>query len=44
MMELQSYYVELRASKQELEIFHIHDFQQVIANIKWFNQKPDIKN
>ena len=43
MTGLQSYYVELRASKQKLEIFHTPFLQQVIAGIRRFNEEPDVK-
>ena len=43
MTGLQSYYVELGASKQELEIFHTPVLQRIIAAIRRFIGEPDAK-
>ena len=43
MTGLRSYYVELGASKQELEIFHTPVLQRIIAGIRRFNGEPDAK-
>lgn len=43
MTRLQSYYMDLRASNQKLEKFHTPVLQQVIASIRRFNRKSDIK-
>lgn len=43
MTGLRFYYVELRISKQNFEIFHTLVFLQVIAGIRHFNKKPNVK-
>lgn len=43
MTGVQSYYVELGTSKEDLEIFHTPLLEQVIASIRRFNGEPNIK-
>lgn len=43
MTGVRSYYVELGASKEDLEIFHTPLLERVIAGIRRFNGEPNVK-
>lgn len=43
MTGVRSYYVELEAFKEELKIFHTLIFERIIACIRQFNRKPNVK-
>lgn len=37
------HYIELRASKEELDIFYTPILEHIIASIRRFNGKPNVK-